>query len=92
MIVNFRVPGVEMFFRAGQTQGIRAGHARRLGMVLAMLDVAQNPQELNQVALRLQPVRGGRPEQWSAWVDDDWQLVFRFVGVDVDVIDYRAGN
>jgi proteic killer suppression protein len=91
MIVNFRIPGVEAFFRTGQTQGIQAAHARKLGMILAMLDAAQNPHVLNQDALRLQPVAGELPGQWSAWIEGDWRLIFRFVGTDVDVTDYRAG-
>jgi len=91
MIVNFHSSGVEAFFRTGQTQGIQATHARKLAMVLAMLEVAQNPQELNHTALRLQPVAGASPEQWSAWIESDWRLIFRFVGVDVDVLDYRSG-
>ncbi|MDR0478371.1 MAG: type II toxin-antitoxin system RelE/ParE family toxin [Burkholderiaceae bacterium] len=92
MIVHFHHQGVEALFRMGQVHGIPAGHARKLGIVLSMLDVAQSPQELSQPALRLQPVKGAQPNLWSVWVNDNWRLIFRFVGVDIDIVDYRDGT
>lgn len=85
MIVSFRHKGLEAFYRTGTTKGIQAAHARKLGMILAMLDVAKEPQDLNQPGLRLHPLKG----HWSVWVNGNWRVTFRFDGADVELVDYQ---
>jgi proteic killer suppression protein len=85
MIVSFRHKGLEAFYRTGTTKGIQAAHARKLGMILAMLDVAKEPQDLNQPGLRLHPLKG----HWSVWVNGNWRITFRFDGADIELVDYQ---
>lgn len=89
MIIGFRHKGLETFYRTGSTRGIQAAHARKLGMILAMLDVAKEPRDLNQPALRLHPLKGELKGHWSVWVNGNWRVTFRFAGADVELVDYR---
>ena len=89
MIVCFQHKGLEIFYRTGSTRRIQASHARKLGMILAMLDVANKPQDLSQPALKLHPLKGALKEYWSVWVNGNWRLTFRFVGADVELVDYQ---
>ena len=87
MIIGFRHKGLEAFYHTGSTRGIQAAHARKLSMILAMLDVAALPQDLNQPALRLHPLKGALKGHWSVWVNGNWRITFRFAGPDVELVD-----
>jgi len=89
MIVGFRHKGLEAFYRTGTTQGIQAAHARKLELILALLDAARSPQGMNVPALRLHPLKGGLKGHWSVWVSGNWRVTFRFVGADVELVDYQ---
>lgn len=89
MIVSFRHKGLEAFYRSGSTKGIQAAHARKIGMILAMLDVAKDPQDLNQPGLRLHGLKGDLKGHWSVWVNGNWRITFRFDGTDVELVDYQ---
>jgi proteic killer suppression protein len=89
MIIGFRHKGLEAFYRNGSRRGIQAAHAKKLGMILAMLDVAKEPQDLNQSALRLHPLKGDLKSHWSIWVNGNWRVTFRFAGADVELVDYQ---
>ncbi len=79
MIIGFRHKGLETFYRTGSTRGIQTFHAKRLGMILAMLDVANEPRDLNHPGLRLHPLKGGMKGHWSVC----------FAGADVELVDYQ---
>lgn len=89
MIIGFRHKGLATFYRTGSTRGIQATHAKKLGMILAMLDTAKEPQDLNQPALRLHPLKDDLKGHWSVWVNGNWRITFRFTGVDVEFVDYQ---
>jgi proteic killer suppression protein len=89
MIIGFRHKGLEAFYRTGSKRGIQAIHARKLGVILAMLDVAKDAQDLNQPALRLHALKGDLAGEWSIWVNGNWRITFRFAGADVELVDYR---
>ncbi|MER9140412.1 type II toxin-antitoxin system RelE/ParE family toxin [Mesorhizobium sp. M0047] len=88
MIASFRHKGLEAFYRTGATKGIQAAHARKLGVILAMLDVAKEPQDLNQPGLR-HALKGDLKGHWSVWVNGNWRITFRFDGADVELVDYQ---
>ncbi len=54
-----------------------------------MLDVAAEPQDLNQPDLRLHSLKGDLKGHWAVWVNGNWRVTFRFVGTDVELIDYQ---
>jgi len=89
MILGFRHKGLETLYRTGSTRGVQAAHAPKLGRILAALDVAARPEELNHPGYRLHPLRGELKGHWSVWVNGNWRVTFRFIGANVELVDYR---
>lgn len=88
MIKSFRHKGLKVFFETGLSRGINASHAKRLARMLSYLDRASNPDELDIPGWRLHTLQGKLFGFWSLMVDGNWRIVFRFVGHDVELIDY----
>jgi proteic killer suppression protein len=89
MIIGFRHKGLEIFYRTGSQRGIQAAHAKKLQIILAMLDVAKEPRDIDLPALRLHPLKGDLKGHWSVWVNGNWRVTFRFDGPDVELVDYQ---
>ncbi len=89
MIIGFRHKGLEVFFHTGSMRGIQAAHAKKLRIVLALLNAAMEPEDLNQPGLRLHPLKGTLETHWSVWVNANWRITFRFTGLDVELVDYQ---
>lgn len=89
MIVGFRHRGLELFFTAGSKAGIQAAHSPRLGAMLRRLNEAAKPQDMNLPGWKLHPLKGDLRGHWSVWVSGNWRLTFRFVGMDVELVDYQ---
>lgn len=88
MIIGFRHKGLEDFYRAGTTRGIQAEHAAKLRRILALLDVAAGPDELNIPSFKLHPLKGELKGCWSIRVNGNWRVTFRFVGIDIELVNY----
>ncbi|KPF74919.1 MAG: type II toxin-antitoxin system RelE/ParE family toxin [Blastomonas sp.] len=89
MIIGFRHKGLRLLYETGSTKGIQAGHKAKLLSILAALDVAQSPRELPLPSYRLHPLKGDMTGHWSIWVNGNWRVTFRFVGPDVELVDYQ---
>ncbi|MDR2711264.1 MAG: type II toxin-antitoxin system RelE/ParE family toxin [Burkholderiales bacterium] len=89
MIIGFRHKGLEAFYRTGATKGIQAAHARKLELILALLEAAKTPQGMNVPAFRPHALKGDLKGHWSVWVSGNWRVTFRFVGTDVELVDYQ---
>lgn len=89
MIVSFRHKGVELFYRTGSTRGIQAAHAPKLARILAALDAAELPSDLNHPGYRLHPLQGTLSGFWSIWVNSHWRMTFRFITSNVELVDYQ---
>ena len=88
MIRSFLHDGVERFFRTGSVAGIQPKHAKRLRLQLGSLDVASGPHDMDFPGWRLHRLGGDLAGHWSVRVDENYRLTFRFVGVDVESVDY----
>lgn len=88
VIVGFRHKGLERFYHTGSTRGIQAEHAKKLARILAALDAAGQPADLNLPGYRLHRLKGNLQDHWSVWVSANWRVTFRFVGNDVELVDY----
>ena len=89
MIIKFRHKGLETLYYTGSTQGVQATHAAKLGRILALLDVAAGPEDLNVPAFKLHPLKGPLKGHWSIWVSGNWRVTFRFAGTDIELVDYQ---
>jgi len=88
MILSFQHKGLELFFQTGRMAGIQPIHAKRLRELLTALCVAKGPQDLNRPSWRLHSLTGNRQGFHAVTVQANWRLTFRFVGDDVELLDY----
>ena len=92
MIRTFRHKGLKRLFEHDNGRGVRADQTRRIRDVLAHLDEARRPSDLDLPGYRLHPLRGELKGHWSVTVSGNWRIVFRFDdgdALDVDLIDYH---
>ncbi len=89
MIISFRHKGLRLLFETGSAKGVNPGHKQKLSSILAALDVASTPEELALPSYRLHPLKGTLKGHWSIWVNGNWRVTFRFVGTDVELVDYQ---
>ena len=64
----------------------------RIRDILALLDVAVEPDHLARPSLKLHPLKGKLQGWWAVTVRANWRIVFRFEAgnaYDVDFIDYH---
>lgn len=88
MIRSFRHKGLEAFFRRGSKAGIQPQHAVKLRLQLTALDAATKPGDLAAPGWRLHPLTGDLRGFYSIAVSGNWRVIFRFVGTDVELVDY----
>ena len=88
MILTFRHKGLEAYFKTGRMTGIQPIHAKRLRELLTALNVASGPQDLSRPSWRLHGLSGDRAGFYAVTVQANWRLAFRFVGADVERLDY----
>ncbi len=92
MIRSFRHKGLETFFLAGKTKGVRPDHVNRLRVILARPHVSEGPGDMALPGLRLHPLKGDMKGYWAVSVSGNWRVVFRFDAkdaYDVDYLDYH---
>ena len=88
MILTFRHKGLEAYFKTGRMTGIQPIHAKRLSELLTALNVASGPQDLSRPSWRLHGLSGDRAGFYAVTVQANGRLAFRFVGSDVELLDY----
>lgn len=89
MIVSFRHKGVQALYETGAKRGIQPAHAPKLLRILSLLDVAHEPADLTIPGFRTHELKGDLAGHWSMWVNGNWRVTFRFVGQDVELVDYQ---
>ena len=88
MILSFTHKGLESFFKTGNKARIQPIHEKRLRELLTALNVAGGPQDLMRPSWRLHGLSGNLAGFHAVTVQANWRLTFRFVGVDVELLDY----
>ena len=89
MIRGFRHKGLQRFFGLGSKSGIQPQHAERLRLILAQLQAATSPHDMNLPGLVLHPLKGDRKGTWAVRVSGNWRVTFVFAGKDADSVDYE---
>lgn len=89
MIIGFRHKGLEALYRTGTTRGVQPAHVKKLRNILGLLDVAVKPEDVNLPSFKLHPLKGELKGHWSIWVNGNWRVTFRFVGTEVELVDYQ---
>jgi toxin HigB-1 len=92
LIRSFSHRGLKRLFEHGDRSRVPADMADKIEDVLASLDVARAPEDMDRPYFRLHPLVGDRKGQWAVTVRANWRIVFRFDGsdaCDVDFVDYH---
>ncbi len=92
MIKSFNHKGLEKLYHTGSKAGIMPAHTKRVRLILAHLDLADEPHEMALPGLGLHALTGNLKGFWSVLVSGNWRVIFRFAGndaYDVDYVDYH---
>jgi len=92
VIRSFRHKGLAGLYERGRTKGISAALVAKVLRILARLDVAQAPEQLNLPGWRLHALKGDMQGFWSVRLTANQRIIFRFHegdAWDVDFVDYH---
>ena len=92
MIRAFRLRGLKRLFQEGDASGVRADQVARIVDVLAHLETALRPTDINLPGYRMHALKGDLKGYWSVRISGNWRIVFRFSEgdcFDVDLVDYH---
>ena len=92
MITSFRHRGLKRLFERGDRSQVGPQMLARIENILAVLNRASRPEDVNLPGFRLDPLKGDRAGYWTVTVSANWRIVFRFDetnAADVDLIDYH---
>lgn len=67
-------------------------HVDKIVRVLAFLNRAARPEDMNLPGFKLHPLKGDLAGYWSVTIRANWRIIFRFEDgdvADVDLIDYH---
>lgn len=92
MIRSFRSKGLAQFAATGNAAKLSVQNSARVRRLLAALDVAESPDQLDLPGLHFHALGGDQKGRFSLRVTGNWRLTFGFEGpdaVDVDLEDYH---
>lgn len=92
MIQSFKHKGLRQLFEKGTARGIRADHVAKVENILAVLNRARRPTDMDLPGFELHRLKGDLKDFWSVTVRANWRIIFRFEeedAYDVDLVDYH---
>lgn len=88
MIRNFRHRGLKRLFESGDRRRLPARDVAKIRRILAQLNVAAIPEDMDAPSYRLHRLKGDLKGFWAVTVRANWRIVFRFEDGDVCDVDY----
>ncbi len=92
MIRSIRHRGLKRLYQRGDVGGLKPELVNRIEDVLAHLDVAMRPGDLDLPGYRLHRLKGELRGFWSVTMSGNWRITFRMEdgdAYDVDLLDYH---
>lgn len=89
MIKSFAHKGLEKFYLTGKTSGIQSIHAKRLRLILTLLDAAVVVEDMNAPGLELHRLKGRRKNTWSVSVQANSRVTFIFQDGYAEIVKYE---
>ena len=89
MIQKFKHKGLKRLFESGASSGVKQQHVRRLRQILAVLETAENHDDMALPGLNLHELKGKRKGTWSVQVTGNWRVTFKLKKGDVFDVDYE---
>jgi len=88
MIKSFRHKGLAKYYETGSKAGVAPERVKRLRLILAALDNAREPRDMNLPGFRAHELSGEYAGYWAVSVSGNWRVIFRFDGEDVVDVNY----
>ena len=91
-IKTIKHKGLKRFFETGSKSGIQAAHAKRIKLILDLLNGALEAKDMNFPGSNFHPLKGELKDFYSVHVNGNWTIIFRFENGEantVDLIDYH---
>ena len=88
MIRGFRHRGLRRLYEDDDRRGFNLEHLEKIQRVLARLDQAIQPDDLDLPGFRLHQLKGDLAGYFSITIRPNWRIIFRFQGQDVTDVDY----
>lgn len=92
MILKIRHKGLRKLYEEDSAAKVNPDHADKLRRILARLDAASGPQDMDLPGYGLHPLKGKRKGHWAVEVSGNWRVTFQFKAghaTDVDYEDYH---
>lgn len=90
--MKFRHKALSRLYESDSPRGLPPELVPRIRRILADLDLAVRPNDLDVPGYRVHPLIGEHAGFWSIRVSGNWRIVFRFdegEPTDVDFVDYH---
>ena len=78
MILRFRHTGLKRLFEKDDTRRISPELLSKVERVLARLDEATEPDDMNLPGFRLHSLKGDLTDNWAVSLSGNWRIVFHF--------------
>jgi toxin HigB-1 len=88
MIKSWKHKGLKQYYESGFKAGVTPVHARRLKIILQMLDAADTPQRMDTPGMPFHTLKGKLDGFFSVTVSANWRIIFKFDGEDAILVDY----
>ena len=92
MIRRFQHRGLRRVYENDDPRGVNSELVEKTARVLARLDVATQPEQLNLPGFQLHRLEGDFAGYWSVTVEAEWRIIFSFDvenTTDVDLVEYH---
>lgn len=92
MIRSFRSKALRRFLEQGDASKLSVPHVRRVETILARLDGAIAPEDMNLPGYRFHGLKGRDKGRYAVDASGNWRITFGWDGrnaVDVDLEDYH---
>ena len=92
MIKTIRHRGLKRLVQREDRRGLNAEYLARIETVLAILEIAVKPSDLNLPGYHLHPLKGDLKGFWSVRISGNFRLIFRMEDgdvYDINLIDYH---
>jgi proteic killer suppression protein len=92
MIRSIQHKGLRRFYEDDDRRGLNAEHVDKISVILARLDRAAKPEDMDLPGLRLHPLKGDLAGFWSVTIRANWRIIFKFDPpdvIEVDLTDYH---
>lgn len=94
MIKNFKSKALRRFWFDNDARGLKTDHVEKIALILAELNAATRPEDMNRPGRGFHGLKGDRAGQYAVTIKKNWRITFAWTAegadaIDVDYVDYH---